>query len=57
MKDKPKEAKKAKILAESKPLPNQAPQKQVVMLTSRVHPGETGASWMIHGLMETLLNP
>lgn len=27
------------------------------MLTSRVHPGETNASWMMHGLMETLLNP
>ncbi len=27
------------------------------MLTSRVHPGETGSSWMIHGLMDTLLNP
>ena len=27
------------------------------MLTSRVHPGETGASWMIHGIMEILLNP
>jgi cytosolic carboxypeptidase protein 2/3 len=32
-------------------------QKQVIMLTSRVHPGETGASWMIHGLIDTLLNP
>ena len=31
--------------------------KQVIMLTSRVHPGETGASWMIHGLIDTLLNP
>ena len=27
------------------------------MLTSRVHPGETGASWIIYGLMELLLNP
>ncbi len=27
------------------------------MLTSRVHPGETGASWMIHGIIDTLLNP
>ena len=27
------------------------------MLTSRVHPGETNASWMIQGLMEVLLNP
>ena len=27
------------------------------MLTSRIHPGETGASWMIHGVMDTLLNP
>jgi len=33
------------------------PKKQVLMLTSRVHPGETGASWMIHGLIDTLLNP
>ena len=31
--------------------------KQVIMITSRVHPGETGASWMMHGLMDTLLNP
>jgi murein tripeptide amidase MpaA len=27
------------------------------MLTSRVHPGETGASWMMHGVIDTLLNP
>ena len=27
------------------------------MFTSRVHPGETNASWMIQGLMDTLLNP
>ena len=27
------------------------------MIASRVHPGETGASWMVHGLMDTLLNP
>jgi murein tripeptide amidase MpaA len=27
------------------------------MLTSRVHPGETGASWMMHGIIDTLLNP
>jgi hypothetical protein len=31
--------------------------KQVIFLSSRVHPGETGASWMIHGLIDTLLNP
>lgn len=31
--------------------------KEVIMLTSRVHPGETGASWMMHGLMKTLLDP
>lgn len=27
------------------------------MLTSRVHPGETNASWMIQGVMDCLLNP
>jgi hypothetical protein len=32
-------------------------QKQVVFITSRVHPGETGASWIMHGIMDTLLNP
>lgn len=39
-------------LVEIKPI-----EKQVIVLTSRVHPGETNASWMMHGLMETLLNP
>ena len=29
----------------------------MIVLTSRVHPGETNASWMMHGLLETLLNP
>ena len=32
-------------------------EKRVIMLTSRVHPGETGASWMMHGLIDCLLNP
>lgn len=27
------------------------------MLTSRVHPGESNASWMLHGLLKTLLDP
>lgn len=27
------------------------------MFTSRIHPGETNASWMIQGLMDVLLNP
>lgn len=27
------------------------PEKQIIVLTSRVHPGESNASWMIHGLM------
>ena len=26
-------------------------------MTSRVHPGESNASWMIQGVMDTLLNP
>ena len=32
-------------------------EKQIIFLTSRVHPGETNASWMIQGMMDTLLNP
>ena len=27
------------------------------MLTSRVHPGETNASWMMQGMLDLLLNP
>jgi hypothetical protein len=33
------------------------PEKQVIFLTSRVHPGESNASWMMKGLMDMLLNP
>lgn len=29
----------------------------MIIITSRVHPGETGASWMVQGIMDTLLNP
>jgi murein tripeptide amidase MpaA len=32
-------------------------EKQVIFITSRVHPGESNASWMVEGLMEMLLNP
>jgi murein tripeptide amidase MpaA len=32
-------------------------EKQIIVITSRVHPGETNASWMIQGMMDTLLNP
>ena len=32
-------------------------EKQVIFLTSRIHPGETNASWMMQGLLNTLLNP
>ena len=30
-------------------------QKQVIFLTSRVHPGEANASFMVHGAIEFLL--
>jgi len=42
-----------------KPLPNEIKpiEKQVIMITSRIHPGETNSSWMIQGLIDTLLNP
>ncbi|KAK6034584.1 zinc carboxypeptidase [Cooperia oncophora] len=29
--------------------------KQIVFLSSRVHPGESNASWMMHGILESLL--
>ena len=31
--------------------------KRAVVISARVHPGETNASWMVQGLMDTLLNP
>jgi hypothetical protein len=31
--------------------------KQIVFLTSRVHPGESNASWMMKGLLDMLLQP
>lgn len=33
------------------------PNKQVIFITSRVHPGESNSSWMMKGLMDMLLNP
>lgn len=33
------------------------PEKQLVLLTARVHPGETPASHVMHGLVEFLLHP
>jgi murein tripeptide amidase MpaA len=37
--------------------PDSGYNKQVIFLTSRVHPGETNASWMLHGLLQVLLDP
>ena len=54
--DKPKTKPKKQAEA-TRPPEKKEIQKEVILLTSRVHPGETGASWMIHGLMDTLLNP
>lgn len=31
--------------------------KQIVFLTSRVHPGETNSSWIMKGLLDMLLRP
>ena len=28
-----------------------------VVISSRVHPGETGASWMLHGMLDYLTGP
>lgn len=28
----------------------------MIFLTSRVHPGESNASWVMHGTLETLLS-
>jgi murein tripeptide amidase MpaA len=36
---------------------NSGIKKQVIFVTSRVHPGETGASWMMHGFIDSLVNP
>lgn len=32
-------------------------EKPIVFITSRVHPGESNASWMMKGLMDMLLAP
>jgi cytosolic carboxypeptidase protein 2/3 len=37
--------------------PHSEHQKKVIFITSRVHPGETNASWMLHGLLRVLLDP
>lgn len=31
--------------------------KPVIFITSRVHPGESNASWMMKGILDMLLNP
>ena len=39
-------------------MPSQAfPEKKVVLLSARVHPGETPASFMMHGCLGMLLDP
>jgi len=32
-------------------------EKPIIFITSRVHPGESNASWMMKGLMDLLLFP
>jgi hypothetical protein len=32
-------------------------EKPIIFVTSRVHPGESNASWMMKGLMDLLLFP
>ncbi|CAI5439555.1 unnamed protein product [Caenorhabditis angaria] len=35
--------------------PQELAKKEVIVLTARVHPGESNASWMMHGILEQLL--
>jgi murein tripeptide amidase MpaA len=37
-------------------IPSEQQTKKGVILTARVHPGETNASWMMKGLLDFLLN-
>jgi len=53
--------KRTKSLTKKNKIKNAEPlpkiEKQVIILTSRIHPGETNASWMMQGMLNTLLNP
>ncbi|CCW63041.1 unnamed protein product [Phytomonas sp. EM1] len=37
--------------------PEEIRRRPVILLTARVHPGESNSSWMMHGILEALLAP
>ena len=34
----------------------QESQKKIIVITGRVHPGETNGSWVVHGIIKFLLS-